>query len=304
MGQVLITAPTLEPLTVREAEKHLRIDASSKEPTPPAPTVALAGAGAGNVDNGAHRYRATFVTADGETEGGDISAAVTVADKAVNGQVSVTAIPLGGSHVTQRKLYRTAAGGSTYLLLTTIANNTATTYTDNIADAALGAAAPTTNTTEDPEVRSHITAARQLIEADGLALVTQTWDYTRDGFPSDDDVIRLPRRPVASVSSVKYIDTAGAEQTMPVADYIVDTGKIYGEIALAYDKTWPLTRDQKNAVTVRFISGYGTPAAVPEPIKSAMKLILGDLHANRVPGEATWRSVDRLLSPYYPPKVA
>ncbi len=52
----------------------------------------------------------TFVTADGETDGGDVSASLTVADKAVNGQVTVSNIPVGGSAVTSRKLYRTAAG--------------------------------------------------------------------------------------------------------------------------------------------------------------------------------------------------
>ena len=147
MKAAIVTPPASEPITLAEAKAHLRLDASNAEPSPSAPTVALAGAGAGNVEDGVHRYRVTFVTADGETDGGVISDALTVADKGVNGKVAVSAIAVGGSAVTSRKVYRTIAAGADYLLLTTIADNTTTTYTDNIADGSLGAACPTTNTT-------------------------------------------------------------------------------------------------------------------------------------------------------------
>ena len=50
------------------------------------------------------------------------------------------------SGVTARKLYRTTANGTQLKLLATLANNTATTYTDTTADGALGANAPTTDT--------------------------------------------------------------------------------------------------------------------------------------------------------------
>ena len=63
-----------------------------------------------------------------------------------NSQVALTAIPVGSTGVTSRKLYRTVAGGSALLLLTTIADNTTTTYTDSTADASLGAAALTVGT--------------------------------------------------------------------------------------------------------------------------------------------------------------
>ena len=157
---VQYAAPATEPLTLAEVRAHLRLDAGDGETAPGAPAAALAGAGAGNVDNGAHRYRVSFVTAQGETEGGVISAAVTVTDKAVNGKVTVSSIPLGGSAVTARKLYRTAAGGSDYLLLATLADNTTTSYTDNTADSALGAGAPTSNTTAEPRLALLIASAR------------------------------------------------------------------------------------------------------------------------------------------------
>ena len=82
MSIVVFTAPTTEPLSVSEVMQHCRIDQSNYEPAPGVVTAALPGTPvAGNVDNGQHRYAVTFTTADGETQAGTVSAAVTVADK-------------------------------------------------------------------------------------------------------------------------------------------------------------------------------------------------------------------------------
>lgn len=285
----LVTAPATEPLTVAEARRHLRLEAQSGEPAPTAPTVALADpAVAGNVDNGAHRYRVTFVTADGETDGGTISAAVTVADKAVNGKVELTAIPLGGSAVTSRKIYRTIAGGANYLLLATISNNTATTYTDNIADSSLGAAAPTTNTTLDPEMNNLIKSARQ--DAENYvdrALITQTWDLKAESFDEllVGSYILVPKPPLVSVTSITYVDTVGTSQTWASGNYTVDAPAgpqaMHGRIARAYGISFPATRSVINAVTVRFVAGYGAASAVPQPLKQAMLLLIGHMYENR-----------------------
>ncbi len=105
---------------------------------PTACTGALAGAGAGNVDNGTHYYKITFVNEAGETELGTNSNSVTVSDNTTDGQVSLTDIPVSTSgSVTARKIYRTKAGDSNYYLVDTISDNTTTTYTDNIADSSL-----------------------------------------------------------------------------------------------------------------------------------------------------------------------
>ena len=106
---------------------------------PTACTGALAGAGAGNVDDGTHKYKVTYVNAHGETELSAVSNTVTVVNKSSDGQISLTSIATSSSgSVTSRKVYRTKAGGSQYYLLTTIADNVTTIYTDNTADASLG----------------------------------------------------------------------------------------------------------------------------------------------------------------------
>jgi hypothetical protein len=99
--------------------------------------------GGGNVDAGTHSYVVTYVTPLGETLAGTVSNTVT----AVPSTVSLTAIPTGGSgsSVSARNVYRSKAGNDAtgpWLLLTTINDNSTTTYTDNTADASLGTTAP------------------------------------------------------------------------------------------------------------------------------------------------------------------
>lgn len=96
-----------------------------------APTVGL---GAAGVLTGAYTYKVTFVNVWGETHGAT-SAVVNPAAQ----QVSLTNIPLGPSGTTARRVYRTLAGGAdeTQRRVTTIADNTTTTYTDNSTDATI-----------------------------------------------------------------------------------------------------------------------------------------------------------------------
>lgn len=313
MSLLKLSGPAVEPLTVAEVRAHLRLTTGDQEPPATAPTVALAApAVPGNVAAGVYRYLVTFVTATGETEAGASSAAVTVADPAVNGKVAVSAIPLGSAAVTARKLYRTQSGGSTYLLLATIADNTTTTYTDNVADAALGAGAPASNTTGDPILLRLIGAARsQAEQLTRRALITQQWQLSLDRFPWPGGTdyggwpqvglsfgggnlgrmsarlaswysIELPKPPLISVDLVQYLDVQGATQTLTAnTDYVLDLGREPARLAPAYGRYWPTTLQQINAVTIRFTCGYGAAAAVPDGIKQWMLLRIGTMYENR-----------------------
>lgn len=116
------------------------------------PTTAPAGAegAAGNVPVGTHYYKVTFVDAHlGETKGGPASAGVVVSTSAK--QVDLTSIPIGPTGTSKRKVYRATTAAGPFRLLSNglIANNSATTLTDNDAAATLSAAAtmPQTNNT-------------------------------------------------------------------------------------------------------------------------------------------------------------
>lgn len=143
-------------------------------------------------------------------------------------------------------------------------------------------------TTSDEEelIDGLIKTARERAElATGRALCTQTWDYKLDCFPAT-DYIELPLHPLISVTSVKYIDVNGTEQTWSSANYTVDAPSgpyaPKGRILRKYDVTdWPNIRDQRLAVTIRFVAGYGDAADVPDSIKHAMKLMVGHWYENR-----------------------
>lgn len=299
------TDPAVEPLTVAELRRHLRLDASDGELAPVALTAALAGLGAGNLSNGGYRYIVTFVTADGETEGGDISAAVTVADNSANGQVALSSIPLGGSAVTARKIYRTVADGSNYLLLATISDNTTSTYNDNIADGSLGATAPTVNTTEDPYLVSLLKAARLHIEdVIKRKLITQTVKLYLDKFPAR-AFFELPLPPVQSVTSLQYIDQDGTTQTLSTDAYQASINRHRAAIRLNEGYTWPETDDALETVIVTMVVGYGDARAnVPAPIKHAILLLAGHYYNQResvifgLVGTEVPQGIASLVSPY------
>jgi hypothetical protein len=158
---------------------------------------------------------------------------------------------------------------------------------------------------DDPLVTGLIVAARRKCETWlRRTLITSTWDLTFEGFPGCGWIpgfsyagvqslerqpvgtlygIQLPNPPMSSVTSINYIDTAGVSRTLATSEYQVEAGTP-GRVVPAYGKTWPATRRQPGAVTIRFVAGYGLAADVPDTIKIAMKLYITSLYENR--GEA------------------
>lgn len=90
---------------------------------------------------GDYQWKVTYVNTN-VVEGDVGSATATLA--ATSDSISVTIPTAPASYgVDARKLYRTVTSGTTFLLVTTISDNSTTTYEDNSSDAELGATAPT-----------------------------------------------------------------------------------------------------------------------------------------------------------------
>lgn len=112
------------------------------------------------------------------------------------------------------------------------------------------------------------------------ALITQTWDYKLRAFPASDH-IHLPFPPLQSVTHVKYYDGNDAEQTFSSAAYAVHSATDRGYIKLRNSYSWPGSYERDDAVTIRFVCGYGGADDVPAPIKAAALIMLGELYTTR-----------------------
>lgn len=125
----------------------------------------------------------------------------------------------------------------------------------------------------DSLISGWVGAATQAAQTElNRQLVSATYELALDAFPAW--CIDLPRGPL-SVASVKYIDQAGAEQTLAAENYVVDVRSTPGRVVLADGYSWPTTQRRPNAVVVRYVAGFGVAAAVPESIKQWMLLHCG-----------------------------
>lgn len=123
----------------------------------------------------------------------------------------------------------------------------------------------------------------------GSAIINQTWRVTIDAFP---DAIQIP--PNTSTATVKYLDSAGVEQTLNPADYVIDTALWY--IVPAPNKAWPETYDRINSVNVDVVCGFGAAATdVPKEIKLYLLAKLSEQFDGDKPDTVQASFIDSLL---------
>lgn len=136
---------------------------------------------------------------------------------------------------------------------------------------------------DDTLIDTYIKAARyQFEEETGSSLITQTWVYYLDKFPNSACDILLPRGPVQSITSIKYVDTDGDEQTWDSSKYDVDTTSVVGRVSPAYSESYPDARDQNNSVYITYKTGYGnSSSSVPADIILAIKTLAAHWYENR-----------------------
>lgn len=158
---------------------------------------------------------------------------------------------------------------------------------------------------DDDLIAALIKAAREWCETyTGRSFFEQTWQVKLDEFPK---VIRLPREPIISVTSIQYVDLAGNTQTLSSSMYRVDLQG--ARITPGYTKSWPAAQEVTGAVTVEYVTGYDSgnspqdASTIPSAVKAAILLIVAALYEYREDQSSVnvssvpW-SAKALLGPY------
>lgn len=100
--------------------------------------------------------------------------------------------------------------------------------------------------------------------------------------PSFNCKIVLPRPPVQSIVSIKYLDVNGVEQTLAESEYVVNNFDEQRAFVMpSYGKSWPDVLPGIDSVKIRYIAGYPSPSIVPEPLKLWILLQIGHWFENR-----------------------
>jgi len=122
---------------------------------------------------------------------------------------------------------------------------------------------------EDTLIAALAVAARDAVEADtGRSLITTTWDYTLDRWPTARRVA-VPRVPLVSVTSITTYDVDNAATTFGAADYRADTA--HGVIALDDGASWPTDLRAVAGIVIRYVAGYGAAGSdVPQGLRMAI----------------------------------
>ncbi len=89
--------------------------------------------------------------------------------------------------------------------------------------------------------------------------------------------------PAIAMTSVQYVDAAGATQTVAPQNYYLDTYTVPSRVIFKSAFSFPsLNTDNPFPVIFNYTSGYSVSAAiVPDAIKSALLLMIAELYEKR-----------------------
>ena len=137
---------------------------------------------------------------------------------------------------------------------------------------------------DDTYIASLVMSAQQVVEDFcNIILLETTCKQFGDTW---DDIGMLYHSPVqnsgaAGLTSIKYYDSDNTLQTWATTEYDFDKYSCPARIALAYNKTFPSIASRLNAIEVTYTIGYASVADVPQALKQAVLILVGQWYENR-----------------------
>lgn len=130
------------------------------------------------------------------------------------------------------------------------------------------------DTYDDDLLNAYIATAVERSEIiTGRALLRTTYKLEIDTWRE----VQLPKPPFVSITSIKYIDTDGNEQTLSTSDYEIDDAR---EPTQIYFKVNHQLHDQLRPIEIVYQAGYTNAAAIPSGIKQYTKMVVCDYYDN------------------------
>jgi uncharacterized phiE125 gp8 family phage protein len=111
----------------------------------------------------------------------------------------------------------------------------------------------------------------------GRALLTQTWQVLADDFCR---TMRLPM-PASSIANIKSRNAAGQIATVASTSYDLRADTLGSYVRFKDGFSFPADLAETQAVTIDFVTGYGTVGQVPAAIRQAALLLVGHWYQNR-----------------------
>jgi uncharacterized phiE125 gp8 family phage protein len=251
----LITAPTIEPVSLTEIKNHLRLISSPSQDRTPVVTVQPGEYPIGSITgawvdvSGYNSYVEVQSILNQDT------ATVDLKIQESNDQVEIADYYSFAQITTAndaRFFTHDYTGGKRYIrIVGTVANAAVTVGVNIIKDSPVCA--------ED----TWLDETRQMVreeaeEYQGRSFLTTEWELILDSWPCK-NYIEIEKSPIQSIESVKYIDSAGVEHTFSDTKYYLDSGQFWPRVALNYGESWPSdVLRESGAITIAFTAGYTT----------------------------------------------
>jgi uncharacterized phiE125 gp8 family phage protein len=136
-------------------------------------------------------------------------------------------------------------------------------------------------TADDGLIDGLVKAARIHVEKYcGIRLFTQTIEMRCSSFS---DFASLADAPIASITSIEYLDPTGTLQTLDPAVYEALLYGLSPRVRLKPNQSFPAVYRADDAITVTAVAGFGAAADIEDPILHAIKLLVGQWYDNRAP---------------------